>query len=701
MRGDRKVSIRQRDQSDCGPACIASVMSFYGLKVPVARIRQKAGTDREGTSMWGMIKVLEHFNFESKGLKGTTEHLSKLPLPFIAHIRHLDGLQHYVCVYKVNNRGLRVMDPVDGRVAYWELEEFASKWSGAVIALVRGINSQEIQLDSNQRTKLLRLLHPVWKPVVQAMISALVYTILGLSTSLYIGKLTDYVFITHNTGLLNLMSSAMILIVLFMIYLYLVKSVITLKTGQVIDNQLISSYYRHIFRLPQQFFSSMKTGEIISRINDAVKIRGFINDAVIGILVNMMIVIFSFSTMFILNWRLALLMMGIIPLYVLLYVLYNHRNKSIERKVMEQSASFESQLVETLQASEHIKQYNLKGKMQHIAEEKLNVLLETIYRSGLNSIAVSGSTDLINRLFTIALLWIGSYFVIGQSITAGKLISFYALLGYFTGPVASLIGANKTYQNALIAADRLFEIFQLNPETSPGKPSFKPSDFGDIVLRNVSFSYGSRGFIFKDLNMIIEAGKVCAITGTSGSGKSTVASLVQHLYPVSTGSITINGYESRHFSLDSIRTLMGVVPQQVSFLSGSLMDNMAPGDRNPDIKKILDLLDAVGLLALVESLPRGLETQLSEKGANFSGGERQRLAIVRALYRQPALLIMDEATSSLDPVSDYHVNRLLLELKACSQTMLLITHKQQNTALADKVLVLENGVLEKKIPLDA
>jgi len=669
-------------------------MSYYGLKVSVARIRQEAGTDREGTSMWGMIKVLEHFNFESKGLKGAPEHLSKLPLPFIAHIRQADGLQHYVCIYKVNSRGMRVMDPAEGRICFWEQEEFNNKWSGAVIALVRGINSQEIETDSSQHSKLLRLLQPVWKPVVQAMISALVYTILGLSTSLYIGKLTDYVFITHNTGLLNLMSSAMVLIVLFMIYLYFVKSVITLKTGQVIDNQLISSYYRHIFRLPQQFFSSMKTGEIISRINDAVKIRGFINDAVIGILVNMMIVVFSFSTMFILNWRLALVMIGIIPLYVLLYLLYNSRNKRIERKVMEQSAAFESQLVETLQSSEHIKQYNLKGNMQQIAEQKLNKLLETVYRSGLNSIAVSGSTDLINRLFTIALLWIGSYFVIRQNLSAGKLISFYALLGYFTGPAASLIGANRTYQNALIAADRLFEIFQLNPEQAPGKPTFTPSDFGDIRLRNVSFSYGSRGHIIKDLNLTIEAGKVTAITGTSGSGKSTVASLVQHLYPVNTGSISINGYESRHFSLDSIRMLMGVVPQQIRFLAGSLLVNIAAGDWNPDVKRILDLLNAVGLMPLIESLPQGLDTHLSENGANFSGGERQRLAIARALYRKPSLLIMDEATSSLDPVSAYHVNRLLLELKACSQTMLLITHKKQNTVLADKILVLENGILK-------
>jgi len=693
MMRDRKVEIRQRDQSDCGPACLASVMSHYGLKIPVARIRMEAGTDQKGTSMWGLIKVLEQFNFESKGLRGTMKHLSQLPLPFIAHTEQEDGMQHYVCVYRVNSRGVKVMDPADGRFSSWDQAKFENSWSGAVIVLVRGITGREIKQESFETMSLIRLLKPLWKPLIQALLSALFYTILGLSTSLYIGKLTDYVFVTHNTGLLNLMSTAMIIVALAMIYLLLVKNIMTLKTGQVIDNQLIASYYRHIFSLPQQFFDSMKTGEIISRISDAVKIRGFINDAVIGILVNIMIVLFSFTTMFFLNWRLAAVMIGIVPLYLLLYLFYNRRNRTIERKVMEQSATFESHLVESLQSSECSKQFNLKNRMQLMAEEKLNKLLDTLYRSGLNSIAVSGSTELINRIFTIALLWIGSYFVIRQEITPGKLISFYALLGYFTGPVSSLIGANKTYQNALIAADRLFEIFQLKPEQAHDKPSFPKAEFGDIVFHNVSFSYGTRGEIFSDLNLTISAGKVTVVKGSSGSGKSTVASLIQHLYQVNSGCITINGYDTRHFSVESIRSMMGVVPQQIRFLTASMLENLAPGIRNPDVKRILDLLNAVGLSPFIESLPVGLETRLTENGSNLSGGERQRLAIVRALYGKPALLIMDEATSSLDPDSSYHVNRLFLELKENSQTMLLITHKEQNEMLTDHVEVLENGIL--------
>ena len=691
MNWKRKVSVRQRDTTDCGPACIASVMSHYGIQIPVAKIRQWSGTDKQGTSMWGMVKALEKMNFETKGLKGSAEHLDKLPLPFIAHIEQQHGLQHYVCVYRIHKKHLSVMDPASGKMSHWTPTEFNEKWSGAVVAMVRGITSGDLQKDSVSKTKLVTLLQPVWKPVFQAILSGILYTALGLSTSIYIGKLTDHVFVNQNSGLLNLLSSLMVLITLIMIYLFAIRSVIVLKTGQVIDNQLIISYYRHLFRLPQRFFDSMKTGEIISRINDAVKIRGFINDAAIGILVNTLVVIFSFSTMFILNWRLAMIMLGIIPFYVIIYALFNNRNKQIERKVMEQSASFESQLVESLQSSVHIRQHNLGESTNLKTEGRLNQLLDTVYRSGMNSIIASGSTELINRLFIIILLWIGSYFVIQQQITPGKLLSFYALLGYFTGPVSALIGANKTYQNALIAADRLFEIFQLETEERTEKQLFKRENFGDIIFKGVSFAYGTRGQVFHDLDLTIEAGKVTAITGASGSGKSTVASLIQHLYPVDAGSITINGYDTRYYSNESIRQLMGVVPQQIRFLTGTILENLAPGERSPDIKRILHLLQGVGLLKLIESLPGGIESVLTENGSNLSGGERQRLAIARALYRDPALLIMDEATSSLDPISEYHVNRFLLGLKAQSRTMLLITHKEQNAALADHILVLKNG----------
>ena len=683
--------IRQRDSSDCGPACIASVAGHYGRRIPISRIRQEARTDRNGTSMLGMVKTLEKLNFEARGLKGSAEYLQNLPCPFIAHLVQPGGLHHYVCVYRVDKGFLRIMDPASGSMKRWKTDLFIEQWSGSVIALVPNGMVTETGSENNKGKRLLGLLQPVWHPIVQALLSAILYTLLGLSTSIYLGKLTDHVFVTHNEGLLNLMSLIMAGIILLMLFLSVLKNVLMLKSGQVIDNQLIAAYCRHLFSLPQRFFDSMKSGEILSRISDAVKIRAFINDAAVGIMVNIMILLFSFSTMFLLNPRLSLIMLVMIPFYLLIYLFFNHRNRRIERKVMERSASLEDQLLESLRASRHIRQYNLNHMVREKTESRLNRLLDSVYQSGINAIIASTGSEAINRIFTIVLLWTGSYFVIRESMSPGNLLTFYALLGYLTGPVSSLVGANKSYQNAMIAGDRLFEIFQLSPDEKPDLQPFRPEEFGTIHLSGVSFAYGSRGNQLEDVNLTIGAGMITVLTGKSGSGKSTVSNLVQHLYPPDSGRITVNGCDTRYYTRESIRSLMGVVPQSVTFLSGSILENLAPGEPEPDLVRITLLLKEVGLLPLVESLPEGLATMLSDNGGNFSGGERQRLAMVRALYRNPRLLIMDEATSSLDQDSEIYINRLLLALKEQQRTILLITHKAQLASIADRVYVLDKG----------
>ncbi|MFH0756278.1 MAG: peptidase domain-containing ABC transporter [Bacteroidota bacterium] len=691
MKRRNRICIRQRDASDCGPACISSVMAHYGMRIPVSRIRQLARTDHQGTSMYGMVQALKQLDFEARGLQGSADHMDKLPLPFIAHLVRKDGNHHYVTVYNVNGKSLKIMDPADGEIKRRQKTEFGECWSGSVIAMVPGTKEQPFSPDIPNNTRLRILIKPVWKPVLQAVISAILYTLLGLSSSIYLGKLSDHVFVTHNEGLLNLMSLVMIWITLLMVFLACTRNTIMLKTGQVIDNQLIISYYRHLFSLPQRFFDSMKTGEIISRVNDAVKIRGFINDAAIGILVNLLILLFSFSAMFLLHPRLSLIMLVMIPAYSLVYIIFNHRNKRIERKVMEKSASLEEQFVESLQASSHIRQHNLVHLTQEKTEKKLNSLLDTVYSSGINAITASTGTETINRIFTIILLWAGSYFVIRDSLSPGNLLTFYALMGYCTGPISGLIGANKTYQNAMIAADRLFEIFHLEKEQKPGLQVMKKAEFGTISLKGIFFSYGSRGQQLSGVDLLIPEGGMTALTGPSGSGKSTVARLVQHLYPPDRGIITIRGCDTRYFTRESIRSLMGVVPQQISFLSGNFLDNIAPGETEPDLPRIIQLINDVGLMQLIESLPEGLGSPVKMNGTNLSGGERQRLAMVRALYRDPEMIILDEPASSLDPLTEVYINRLLLSLKEQGKTILLITHKSQYASLADQVYEMEQG----------
>lgn len=683
--------IKQRDITDCGAACLASIASFYGLKLPIARIRQMASTDTKGTNVLGLIEAANKLGFEAKGVRGAPESLSKIPLPAIAHIVVKKQLHHYVVIYKVSDTHIQFMDPGDGKVHKKTIPEFLEEWTGVLVLLLPNESFTKGDKKVNVGQRFWHLIKPHKSIAIQALFGAFVYTLLGLSTSIFVQKITDYVLVDGNRNLLNLMSIIMIFILLLQLFVGTAKTIFTMRTGQQIDAQLILGYYKHLLKLPQQFFDTMRVGEIISRINDAVKIRVFINEVAVGLAVNLFIIVFAFALMFSYYWKLALLMLTVIPLYLIIYFISNKLNKKIQRKLMENSAELESQLVESLNAMGTIKRFGLESHTNHKTETRFVQLLRTVYKSGLNSVFSGTSTELIAQLLTIALLWIGAGFVLDNEITPGELFSFYTLIGYFTGPAASLIGANKVIQDAVIAADRLFEIMDLEIENDAQNVELSKANLGDIRFENVAFRYGTRVSVFEDLNLHIEEGKFTAIVGESGSGKSTLMALLQNIYPIQNGNIFIGKYAIKYLNNNSLRNVLSVVPQQIDLFAGNVIDNIAVGDYEPDLQKVIDICSQLGILEFIESLPEGFQTYLGENGATLSGGQKQRIAIARALYRNPEILILDEATSSLDSASEQYVQRTINLLLEQQKTIIIIAHRLSTVSKADKLIVLDKG----------
>ena len=685
--------IKQHDMRDCGAACLASVAGHYGLQLPIAKIRQLCHTDKRGTNALGLIQGLEQMGFNAKGVKASLENLPQAPLPAIAHTIFKEQFQHYVVIYKIHKGKISVMNPAYGKIETYTTEEFAKIWTGVLILL----EPNEYFEQRNEKTGLYQRFYQLIQPhksiLLQALVGAIFYTILGLSSSIYIQKITDYVLVDGNRRLLNLLSVIMIVLLLFQIFLGVMKSVLTLQTGQKIDKYLILGYYKHLLKLPQRFFDTMRVGEIISRVNDAVKIRTFINDVSIQIVVNVFIVLFSFALMFTYYWKLALIVALVIPFYLGIYAITNWLNKKVERRMMEESAELESHLVESLNAVKTIKQFGAEFYANNKTDIHFSTLLKTIYKSVLNSLFSGNASEFVSRIFTIVLLWVGAGYVIDREITPGELLSFYALIGYFTSPVSQLIGMNKSIQNALIASDRLFEIMDLEQEEVTDKIELTAEQIGNINFENVNFSYGSRREVFKDFSCVIQKGKTTAIVGESGSGKTTLATLIQNLYPVNSGKITIGDYEVQYLSHYSLRTLIGVVPQQIDLFSGNVIENIAFGEDFPDMQRVIDLTKQLGILSFIEQLPNGFQTHLGENGSQLSGGQRQRIAIARALYKNPEILILDEATSSLDTDSEQVIQAALNELKRTGKTLIVIAHRLSTIAHSDTILVLRNGQL--------
>ncbi len=693
------IEIKQHDITDCGAACLASISAHYGLSMPIARIRQMASTDRKGTNVLGLITAAEKIGFMTKAVKslrqdGTPnlEPLGKIPLPAIAHTI-IDGrLQHYVVIYKVTDKWVQIMDPASGKLEKWSLAKFGERWTGVLVIMMP---DEEVFRKEDKKisitSRLLYLLKPHKGVIVQSIFGALIYTILGLGTSIFVQKIVDYVLPNQNNNLLNLMGVVMVVVLALSAFINYCKSLFMLKVGQRIDVRLILGYYKHMIRLPQSFFDNMRTGELISRIGDAMKVRSFISGTLISLITGVFTILFSFALMFTYYWKLALVILLAIPLYAITYWIYNKANKKTQRKIMEEAANLESHLVESINVVRTIKSFGVEEFANVKTETRFVALLNTVYRSGVNALSAGTSSMIISQLFTIILLWAGSVFVLDYEITPGELLSFYALIGYFIGPIGGLIGMNLEFQDAKIASDRLFEIMDLEVEDEDQKIRIGDDHVGDISFENVSFSYGTRAKIFENLNLQIEKGRITAIVGESGSGKSTLASLLQNLYPLTEGRIKIGEVDIKHIENRTLRNIIGVVPQKVDLIEGSILENIALGDSIPDVQRIVDVCSSIGILDFIQNLPNGFATNVGENGVKLSGGQRQRLAIARVLYRNPKVVVMDEATSALDSKSEQYVKDAIVSMKQEGRTILIIAHRLGTITDADKIVVLDEG----------
>jgi ATP-binding cassette subfamily B protein len=526
----------------------------------------------------------------------------------------------------------------------------------------------------------------------QALFGAIIYSILGLATSVYVQKIVDYVLVDGNINLLNLMSVIMLAILLLRTFIGSMKSILALKTGQKIDAALILGYYKHLLALPQQFFDTMRVGEIISRINDAVKIRVFINNVSLTLAVNVLMVLCTLSLMFVYSWKLALVVACSVPLFFALYFIFNRFNKRYMRKIMENAAELESQLVESITSVATIKSFGVEDIANVKTETRFVKLLRSTFSGAKGAIYSGNASEMISGLVTISVLWAGSYWTIGKDFTPGTLMSFYALTGYLLSPVIGIVNANQSIQDALIAADRLFQIMDIEQEESQkNKITLTKDMVGDISFQSVNFRYGTRKQVFENFNLLIPVGQTTAIVGESGSGKTTLMALLQNIYPIQHGYIRIGGHNLQHVNNESLRRVVAVVPQQIDLFAGTLLQNIAVGDWQPEVRKATEICTMLGISEMIDQLPAGLNTHVGEHGVSLSGGERQRIAIARALYKEPEILILDEATSALDSASEHFVKHALNRLSEQGKTIIVIAHRLSTIRDAQKIVVLHEG----------
>lgn len=683
--------VRQHDRSDCGAACLRSVARAFGLDISLSRIRVLASTGKDGTSVMGLLEAAEELGFHAKGIRGDPDSVSSVPVPSIAHIKVRNSFFHYVVITKVGRQYVRFMDPECGTIRKEEIEIFKQMWTGILVIMAPGREIRQTEAAPSLLTRILDLVKPFRLNMIQALAGTVIYSILGLSTSIFVQKIIDIVLVNRNPNLLDLLGVVMIGLLAFRMLISWFKSVLLLKTGHQVDAGLIMGYYRHLLALPQRFFDTMRTGEILSRVTDAIKIRVFINHSLIELMVALLSICVSLAAMAFLSLQLCALIGASIPLFILLYGLIDRVNRKVLRRIMEESAELESQLFESVNAQKAIGAHGWQRASEARTGEKLAGMLKSNYRAGIVSIFSSHTGESIAGLLTVLLLWAGASRVLDGSLSTGELMSFYALLGYLIGPIKSLGGLSRVFREAIVAADRLFQILDLEQEEHFDSGLNVTCIGREIRFDNVFFRYGARPELFNGLTFTIKCGEMTGIVGRSGTGKSTIASLLRADYQPSDGKLLIDNCNIGQFNKQELRKKIGIVPQHIELLSGTILENITGPGAEPETDRLVEIAAGAGLLEFINLLPSGFYTRIGENGIGLSGGEKQRIACARALYHDPEVLILDEATSGLDPQSESMFQGVIDRLRASGLTIIMITHRLSQVIRADRIILLDEG----------
>ena len=686
----RYVCIKQNDEKDCGVACLATICKHYGLQKNISKIREISGTDNDGTSALGLIKGAEKLGFSAKGVKGDKESIfSEFPLPAIAHIIVDNKFFHYVVIHKISKKAIIIADPAKGIIKYTP-DDFFNIWTGILIILKPTINFKK----GNEKIGLIERFLPLVISqkfmIFQVILCSLFTTILGLLGSFYIKFLLDDILPYNLNSTLHILSIGVIIAYVFQVFFTGIRSHLLLFVSQKFDISLLLGYYEHIMKLPMNFFSTRKTGEIISRFNDAISIKNILANGTVTIILDSFMFIIGAIILYFQNIYLFGIALLIALLYILTVIVFNKKIKKENENLMESNSKLTSYLIESLNGIETIKLFNAERKINLKIEKKFITFIKNTFNLSLTSNLQSIIKMSIELIGSVLILWVGSIQVFKGNISAGELITFNALLVYFLNPIKNLINLQPQFQTALVASNRLGEILDLDVEIKDDK-KITPSNFnGDIEFKNVNFRYGIRKLILKNINLTIKSGEKIALVGESGSGKTTLAKLLLNFYEIESGEILIDNYNILDIDKNILREKIAYVSQDTFLFSGTIIENLTLGIDNLNLEDVIQACKMAQAHDFINNLPLRYDTYIEENGSNLSGGQKQRLSIARAILKNPNILIFDEATSNLDSITENAIDRTLKEFSK-DITTIIIAHRLSTVMNCDKIIVLNNG----------
>ncbi|MTH15175.1 peptidase domain-containing ABC transporter [Flavobacterium sp. LC2016-01] len=693
---------KQTDVKDCGPTCLKIIAKHYGKVINIQELRDTSETTREGSNLLFLSDAAEKIGFRTLGVKLSSERLEEAPLPCILHWNK----NHYVVLYKIKNGTYYISDPGFGLIEY-NKEDFLKLWIGnnageqtkEGVALLMEATPKFFQSDFDKEDNkgvgfgllaqyVLRYKSYLMQLSIGLFASSLIMAIAPFLTQ----SIVDVGIQNQNLNFIYLILFAQLFLFAGRTGLELIRSWILLHLSTRINISLISDFFIKLMNLPISFFDVRMTGDIMQRINDHRRIEKILTTSSLSVL-------FSVINMFVLgavlayfNWKIFLVFFAGSLLYFGWITLFLKRREILDYKRFAEVSQEQSKVIELINGMQEIKLHNAE-KQKRWGWEYIQARL---FRVSIKGLVLEQSqtigSSVINELKNIFIIFLSAKLVIDGSITLGMMLAISSIVGSLNGPITQLIEFVRELQDAKISLARLSEIHEKEDETE--QESHQSSDVpydADIEIKNMSYRYlGSDIPVLKDLSLIIPANKVTAIVGTSGSGKTTLMKLLLKFYEPEKGEISIGNAQLRNISQKAWRSNVGAVMQEGFIFSDTIANNIAFGVDKIDKKRLIYAADVANIKDYISELPLGYNTKIGAEGLGMSTGQKQRLLIARAVYKNPEILFFDEATSALDANNEKEIMQKL-DIFFKDKTVIVIAHRLSTVMNADQIVVLDKG----------
>ena len=686
--------VQQIDEMDCGAACIAMICRHYGRRVPLARIRALSHTSLDGTSLRGLCRAASELGLAARAVKTSARHLAAMPVPAIVHW----DSRHWVVLYDVGETHVRVADPATGlrRVTRAEFEQ---RWSGYAALFDYTGPLSDVPDKASGMAWLLPFVRPYRRVLAQAVALALVVSALQMTFPVFMQVIVDSVLVERDVGLLNTLTIAMLGLLVFMATAIVVQRYLLSFVAVRVDALTLDALTRTLLTLPMTYFTTRRTGDIQRRLAGLREIRQFCVEHGVALVASLAQLAAALLLMGIYSVRLTAMFLVTAPIYGLMMRFASRSLRPLYNSLEDEYGRYQSHQVDAIKGIETVKALGAENTFRELMLGNFHALARRRFRADFMMLTYDGGIQTVTLLTFILFLWMGARLVMAGELTIGALVAFNTLVAMANGPIAAVLSTWDNLQVAKVRLRRLDDVLQQEPEQGVDHSRLVPVTTleGRISFRNVGFRYGGPESprILDDVTFDVAPNTRVAIVGRSGSGKTTLIKCLAGMLEPTDGTIVYDGVELRTLNYRDLRRKIGFVLQENFLFSDTIARNIAFGEEEPRMDAVTWAAKAASADEFVDRLPLGYDTKVGESGLALSAGQRQRIAIARALYHRPTILVFDEATSALDAETERSVTRNIDRVLE-GRTSFVIAHRLSTVRDADLILVIERGRLAEQ-----